>query len=240
MNNFVRFIICLFVLGISLHTLAFAPENQTKKIRVGNFQNLALGYDFDVQIVKGNVCSVTATGRADDLEKLDVQVEGNTLKFDIDASWSWLGYNKNHKKIKLLITLPRIKSAEFAGASHVNMRGFDDEEQMNITVSGASHLASESIQADKLVLELSGASNAQLSGRIAKLDLELSGASHLNAENLLVRDADIEASGASHAKVNIQKSLQVEASGASKIEYLGNPMNLSRDVSGASTVRRAN
>ena len=111
---------------------------------------------------------------------------------------------------------------------------------MNITVSGAYHFDGESIQADKLVLELSGASHAKLSGRIAKLDLELSGASHLNAEELLSRDADIEASGASHAQVNIQKSLQVEASGASKVEYRGNPMNLTKDVSGASTVRRAN
>jgi hypothetical protein len=240
MKNIVRSLICLFVLGISLQALSFAPESQTKKIRVGNFQSLEIGHDFDVQIIKGNVCSITATGRADDLEKLDVQVEGNTLKFDIDASWSWMGYNKNHKKIKLLITLPRIKSAEFSGASHVNLRGFNDEEQMNITVSGASHLAGDSIQADKLVLELSGASHAKLSGRIAKLDLELSGASHLNAEELLSRDADIEASGASHAQVTIQKSLQVEASGASKVEYRGNPMNLTKDVSGASTVRRAN
>ena len=240
MKNIVRSIICLFVLGISLQALAFAPESQTKKIRVGNFQSLEIGHDFDVQIIKGNVCSITASGRADDLEKLDVQVEGNTLKFDLDASWSWMGYNKNHKKIKLLITLPRIKSAEFSGASHVNLRGFDDEEQMNITVSGASHFAGDSIQADKLVLELSGASHAKISGRIAKLDVELSGASHLDADALLARDADIEASGASHAQVNIQKSLQVEASGASKIEYKGNPMNLSKDVSGASTVRRAN
>ena len=239
MKNIVRTIICFFVLGISLQALAFEPERQTKKIRVGNFQSLEVGYDFDVIITKGNICSIAASGRAEDLDKLDVQVEGNTLKFDLDASWSWMGYNKNHKKIKLLITLPRIKSAEFSGASHVNLRGFNDEEQMNITVSGASHFDGESVQADKLVLELSGASHAKISGRIAKLDVELSGASHLDADALLARDADIEASGASHAQVNIQKSLQVEASGASKIEYKGNPMNLSKDLSGASTVRRA-
>lgn len=239
MKNIVRSITCFFVLAISLQALAFEPERQTKKIRVGNFQSLEVGYDFDVIITKGNICSIAASGRAEDLDKLDVQVEGNTLKFDLDASWSWMGYNKNHKKIKLLITMPRIKSGEFSGASHVILQGFNDEEQMNITVSGASKLSGESIQADKLVLELSGASHAKLGGRVAKLELEISGASHLNAESLMIRDGDIEASGASHAQVNIQKSLQVEASGASKIEYSGNPLNLSKDVSGASTVRRA-
>jgi hypothetical protein len=72
------------------------------------------------------------------------------------------------------------------------------------------------------------------------LDVELSGASHLNAQSFIVRDADINASGASHAQLGVQKSLQVDASGASKIEYTGNPLNLTKDLSGASVVRRVN
>ena len=240
MKNSIRTLIYIFFVGLSLSAFAFDQEHQTKKFRVGNFQNLEIGHDFEVQITKGNVCSISALGRGEDLEKLDVKVDGNTLKFDLDASWSWFVFSNNHKKIKLLITMPRIKSAEFSGASHVKLVGFSDEEQMNLTVSGASHVNGESLQADKLVLELSGASHLQLSGRVAKLDAEISGASHLNAEEMIIRDADMEASGASHAKIRIQKSLQVEASGASKIEYEGNPQNLTKDVSGASTVRRVN
>jgi hypothetical protein len=240
MKNTYHYILAFIFMGLTFQTMAFGPEQQTKKYSLGNFQKLEIGYDFDVIITKGSSYQVTAMGRSEDLENLEVTVEGGTLKFDIDASWSWWGYTKNHKKINLAITMPRLKSAEFSGASHVRLNGFSDEEQMNLNISGASKLVAESLQSDKLVLDLSGASNAEISGRAPKLEAELSGASHLKAQNFLVRDGDINASGASHVEINLQKSLRVEASGASKIEYSGNPMYLSKDLSGASSVRKVN
>jgi hypothetical protein len=240
MKNTLTSMLAFVLLSLTFQLVAAGPDHQTKKYQLGNFQKIELGSDFDVVITKGNTFSVVATGRSEDLENLEVEVVSGTLKFDIDASWSWWGYTKNHKKIRLAITMPRLKAAEFSGASHVRMQGFNDEEQMNLNISGASKLDAESLQSDKLVLELSGASHVELSGRAAKLDVELSGASHLNAQSFIVRDADINASGASHAQLGVQKSLQVDASGASKIEYTGNPLNLTKDLSGASVVRRVN
>ncbi len=240
MKNTLNIILGLLFLGLTFQTKAFGPEQQTKKFQVGNFQKLDIGHDFEVLITKGSSCTLMAYGRSEDLEKLQVDVEGGNLKLDLDASWSWWGYNKNHKKIKLVITMPRLKAAEFSGASHVKLQGFNDEEQMNLNISGASKLNAESLQSDKLILELSGASHVALTGRSAKMEADLSGASYLNGQEFLVRDADINASGASKVQMTVQKSLQVEASGASKIEYSGNPLNLSKDVSGASVVRRVN
>lgn len=241
MKNTLSAFIYFLLLSISLPSFAFNQEDQTKKIRVGNFQSLELRSNFDVHVTKSNVYSVTVMGRAEDLENLDVLVDGNTLKFNINtSSWSWLRYNKNHKKIGIQITMPRIKDAEFSGACRVSLHGFTDEEQMNISVNGASKLTAESLQVDKLILDLSGASQVKINGRVSKLNATISGASELMADKLVIRDADIEASGASRAQLNIQKSLQVEASGASKVEYAGTPLNLSKDVSGASIVRRVN
>jgi hypothetical protein len=93
--------------------------------------------------------------------------------------------------------------------------------------------------ADKLVIDLSGATKVEMAGRVLKLSVGLSGASHVILNNLVARDVDVDASGASHVELNVQKSLRVDASGASKITYRGNPLNISKDLSGASTVRRA-
>ena len=78
-----------------------------------------------------------------------------------------------------------------------------------------------------------------MKGQVLKLTIDLSGESHLVLSDMIARDADVDASGASHVELNVQKSLRVEASGASKITYLGNPA-ISKDLSGASFVRRAN
>ncbi len=51
-------------------------------------------------------------------------------------------------------------------------------------------------------------------------------------------DADVEASGASTVTVNLSGTLDADASGASRVLYLGNPSLGRIDTSGASSITR--
>jgi putative autotransporter adhesin-like protein len=51
-----------------------------------------------------------------------------------------------------------------------------------------------------------------------------------------VTNADIEASGASEADINVTGMLIVDASGASSIDYKGNPDSVKKDLSGAADI----
>ena len=68
------------------------------------------------------------------------------------------------------------------------------------------------------------------------MKIEASGASKINAENLKVANADVDISGATSVTVNATEEVKAEASGASKINYVGEPKNVIKDVSGASKV----
>jgi hypothetical protein len=171
------------------------------------------------------VFSISALGRAEDLQEIELKQNGNNLHVYRDTKWSW-GWNKDSKKVILNITMPKIMNGEFSGAAKVFINGFTDEEQVRLSFSGASKVDITEINADKLILDFSGASKATLAGHVGKLEVETSGASHLILDELYARD------------INAQKTLQVDASGASKITYKGRP-NISKDVSGASFVQRA-
>jgi hypothetical protein len=226
-------------LGVSIQLMATA-DLTTKKFKVGNFNSLEIGNEFEVHIFKGNTYSISATGTESNIEDLEVQVVGSTLEVSIDYKLSkWITWSSGNSKIVLNITMPRLRDAEFNGASKVTLEGFVDEEEMSLHVSGAAKLSSTKLVADKLLLDLSGASKVDMRGQVLKLTIDLSGASQINLTEMIARDADVDASGASHVELNVQKSLRVEASGASKITYLGNPV-ISKDLSGASFVRRAN
>ena len=69
-----------------------------------------------------------------------------------------------------------------------------------------------------------------------ELIADASGASTIDAENLKVENADVEASGASKATISATNDLKVDASGASKISYIGEPKNIKQNSSGASSV----
>jgi hypothetical protein len=241
MKNILTTVICFLFLGITSQAYASAPDQKTKKYKVANFQSLELGNAFEIHITKGSSCSVTATGNEQDLEDVEVQLEGSRLHVSLDESYwsSWKNWKGGSNKIIINISMPRLRDAEFNGASKVTLEGFTDEEEMTLHCSGASKLTSTKLVADKLVIDLSGATKVEMAGQVLKLSVNLSGASHVNLSNMVTRDVDVEASGASHVELNVQKSLRVDASGASKISYRGNPLNISKDLSGASTVRRA-
>ena len=242
MKNRLRIFFSLLLVGFSTRAFALAPEQITKKIRVGNFQSLEIGSAFEIHVFKGNVYALSASGDERALEDLEVRVEGSKLIIYLDESYwkSWKNWKGGSNKIVLNITMPRLRNAEFNGATKVSLEGFTDEEEMSLHCSGASKLSSSKLVADKLVIDLSGATKVEMGGQVLKLSVGLSGASHVNLSDMVARDVDVDASGASHVQLNVQKSLRVDASGASKIEYTGNPLNLTKDLSGASVVRRVN
>ena len=61
----------------------------------------------------------------------------------------------------------------------------------------------------------------------------------LRVEDFVVEDADVEVSGASRATVYVTGRLDVDASGASRVDYLGDPILGRIDTSGASSVSPA-
>ncbi len=214
-------------------------ENGRKVFKVAGFNSLEIGHAFEVHIKKSNSFSLVAIGDSEDIQALEVDIHGNTLEVGFKSSGSWFNWGSKHDKIVLQITMPEIRSAEFSGATKVDIQGFNNEEDCTLSVSGASKLNVVDINADKLTLDISGAAKVHLTGHAIKLNCGASGASKLDAFDLFVRDADLELSGASDALIKVQKSLKVEASGASKVIYRGSP-NVSKDVSGASKVVREN
>jgi len=105
-------------------------------------------------------------------------------------------------------------------------------------VSGAANVILNGIDNTELSVESSGASKIKIAGETAKLTVDVSGATQIDAEELNAGDADVEASGASHVNVKVSGSLRTEASGASKIVYIGEPSSVERKTSGASSVSR--
>lgn len=111
-----------------------------------------------------------------------------------------------------------------------DLRKIDGAGACDIIVNNVNNLDFE--------LNLSGATELRISGSTDNFNVELSGASKLFASNFLANFVRVEASGASKAEVNSDKSLLVNASGASKVNYFGNPSEIDYNLSGASSINR--
>jgi len=150
-----------------------------------------------------------------------IEYEGSKKKFDWDVDVM------DVDEIRINITMPALEKIEAEGYGKIEFERFESDD-MDIEMRGPVKLRGE-LSGRELVINLTGKSEAELSGQVTNLDAELQFASKLRAYNLEVQDAIVEVSGASSAKINVSNNLEMDEGLASDIDYRGNPNVIKRD-----------
>ncbi len=215
-----------------------------------DFSRIEVDGAFKVDVTRSDSYSVSV----DSMDPGFVRIEkvGDTLKV---GRRGWLGFFSGHPHAT--IAMPVLERMSLSGASQGKVSGFKSEGELTIKLSGASHLEVRDMATARLRLEVSGASNVageataeevvmtisgasrvELSGSGGKGSLKLSGASQARLPAFSLTDAGLESSGASSSQIKVNGRLDINLSGASRLEYAGTPSLGDVRVSGASTLNR--
>jgi hypothetical protein len=206
----------------------------TKEENITGFDKVDVSNAFKVDIRQGDTFDVVI--RIDDnlVQYLEVVKRGSTLKIGLKPGRA---YNIRKATMEADVTMPELTGLELSGASQATITGFESARDLDVDVSGASQLWGD-IKAGDAQFDVSGASQVTLSGFAGDVTIDASGASTADLAGFAVDDANVEASGASKVTLNASGRLDVDASGASHVYYLGNPTLGKIDTSGASSVNR--
>ncbi len=181
----------------------------TESRDLSGFKAVEVGGVFDVEIVAQKEFSVQVEGDDNLLELIKTEVRGDTLKIRGEKRFS------TQNRIKIRIGAPDIESVD---------------------TSGASTLSLSNVNNDALRIESSGASKIKVNGETKELVIDISGASKVEGSDLKAVNANVDASGACRVSLFVSGDLKADLSGASKVTYSGNPQNVVKNVSGASSV----
>lgn len=170
---------------------------------------------------------------ADDniMKEIRTSVSGNTLKIDMDGNFC------NTGPVTVYLSAKSYEGFDVSGAVEVESDGLLQVKDFEMELSGSSKV-NLNLNAAEVSTKSSGASEIFLKGQASIHDVELSGSSSISALDFVVGKYRIESSGASNSKINVLSDLRVKSSGASDVEYRGNPSNVSNDNSGASSLRK--
>ena len=210
----------------------------TVKRKLGSFDKISAGGAVSIKIVDGNYNGeITITGSAETLETLKTIVTNNTLEIGRDFKRKFGLKSKNNGNVEITIPHRKLRSLKLSGASNLTAKHNLKVEEFMLDLSGASN-ANLNLLADKINVDLSGASKAVFEGNAQKLNLDLSGASSLNAIDLKVSAINFDVSGASNLKVWAVNALKGSVSGASSVKYkeVAN-LKMQVDTSGASSIK---
>ncbi|MBP5390739.1 MAG: DUF2807 domain-containing protein [Bacteroidales bacterium] len=239
-------------------------KNENLSVKSYKFSNLSgvkAGSVFEITVTDGDRGIVTISAPAKTLEHIIVGENDGVLSLRIENGYSfggnrWPSRSKNLKgPVKVTVGLSSLKLIDLSGAATLLTKDNFSEKQCKIDLSGASKVRLGKLNADKLLIDASGASELVTAGGSNSLVIDASGAaklfltvsaSKLNADLSGASKVDIkgsadetvlDCSGASNFEGEAfqTKTCTVDLSGASKT-LIGVKKAIKGEVSGASTL----
>ena len=220
----------LVVVGAACDTIAGSGNVVSRQIEVSAFSRLDVSGSFTATVSVGDAEAVTV--RIDDnlVDELDVHVSGDTLHVGLRS-----GTSVTNATLEADVTVRSLSAIDVSGASDVTLTDPLTADAFSVVVSGASRLTG-AVEVGDGRMELSGASDVELSGSATTFTVTLSGASSLIAGQLTIDQLEIDLSGASDGDVSVTGTLSAGASGASSLRYTGSPTIARSETSGASSI----
>ncbi len=251
-KNLVALIALVMLIGLSVsgcYTVALAHGTGPlvdKDYDFQDFTEIEASSTFDVVVKQSNSYSVVVTTHENLIDHLDVVMANGTLKLRLKPG------SYTHTDLKAVVTMPELHRFALSGASRGDITGFRSSADFDLDVSGASQLTVDmeagktnvdvsgasrvtgQLKSQDTQFEVTGASRCELNGSAADTNIKVSGASQTLLANFPIQNADLNVSGASRATVATDSTLNVNVSGASSVEYSGNPSLNKVSVTGAS------
>jgi hypothetical protein len=248
-----------FVVNAQQKTSIVYDENAQQR-KVPSFTAISVSSAIDLYLTQSDKNEVAVSATNDEIrDHIITEVVGGTLIIRLGDRGSWMSWRKwGNYKTKAYVSIKDINALTASGASNVHLINTIESPKMRIKLSGASDFkgnikagvlmyqltgASDykgEVSANSIDIDGSGASNIELLGNVDDLAIEVSGASSAKLYNLTSKGAILRASGASNIGVTVTEILRASSSGASDINYKGNPNVKESSTSGASSIRRRN
>lgn len=202
-----------------LATPAFAAE---RNFSVTTFDWIRVDGPFAVRLVTGKAPFARATGSAQGLDGVTVEVNGRTLVIRSNRS-SWGGYpGQPRGPVELSVGTHELTGAAVNGSGSLaidKVKGLS----FDLTIQGAGTASIGEVAVDRLTTGIAGAGSATLAGRALRFTAIVRGTSSLDAGALQVKDVTLGAEGPATVRAQASGTAKVNARGTAAITLAGNP-----------------
>ncbi|WP_396636562.1 head GIN domain-containing protein [Maribacter sp. R77961] len=208
---------------------------QTKTVQVDAFEKVIISPHIEVELVQGTEESVVIENAKISMDKINVKVEGNTLRVYLDGAKTvtkservstdkWKGkksiYNGTMATAK--ITYKTLKNLSIRGEEIVKVKGIMEQEDLKLSIYGESKVYFNHLNLEELTVAIYGESYLEISeGKVERQVFRAYGESEVNAIEMGNSETKITAYGESNFRVNVSDRLKVTCYGETTINYTG-------------------
>ena len=201
-------------------------QSATQELNLDNFNGIHLSISADVYVSQGSPQSVSIDAQQNIIDLLKTDVDQGIWKISTKDPV------RNHKPIKITITVPELSYAKISGSGDiVGQTTFTEADEFETSIAGSGNIQL-SVSTEELSAAISGSGDIELSGSAEELSIRISGSGDIDAEELEAEEAEVRVSGSGDCRVHATDELDVRVSGSGDVYYRGNPSVHSR-ISGS-------
>jgi hypothetical protein len=239
------------IVGLLVAALLAVPGAAAeRRFELTGFSRVVVETSDIVTIRKGGF-AVSASGDADDLDRLEFRQSGDQLRIRRKSGRWW----SRTRPLAISISLPALTdvgqsgsgkvTADMASGNSVSLAlsgsGALAVDQvtaaaLRVSISGSGNVATASVKAETVAAAISGSGNVALAGSCRQIDVRISGSGDVDAARLACTNAKVAISGSGDVGLQATGEAQIGISGSGDVTVAGGARCTSR-ASGSGKVR---
>ena len=209
----------------------------TRTFQAADFTAVELRGSDDVDVRTGAAFSVRAEGPSEELDKLKIVREGNTLRIGRinhdGLSWDDFGHHDG-KHVKIYVTLPHLAEASIAGSGDM---AIDKVEGAKFAGSsaGSGNMMVAALAVDDADLSIAGSGDMTIKGSAKQLGIDIAGSGSVDGSGLKAQGAKVSIAGSGDARADVTGPATVSVMGSGDVD-LGSGAKCSTSKMGSGDV----
>ncbi|WP_405412326.1 head GIN domain-containing protein [Maribacter sp. Asnod1-A12] len=214
-----------------------AIQAQEKSFNVKSFDKLIVSPHIAVNLVEGEEESVVIENAKVSLDKINVEVEGRTLRLYLDGAKvvtkseristdQWRGSKSlyNGTMATATVTYRKLENLSIRGEEVVRCKNLFNADDFKMSLYGEAKVYFDSVSIDELTVAIYGSSYLEIGeGAVARQLFRAYGESEVNTVGMMADETKITAYGESNFRVHVKDRLKVTCYGETNVNYMGSP-----------------
>ena len=216
MFNHASHFFLVFLLIFSTPVQVSSQELSTKTIELPNFKTVTLDTIGNFYLIPDSKHRIVIEAEPKLISKFSAKVVDGKLKVFANSNFS------TDKAINIKVYLPVLNKLVTQSSGDIQLDGFQVDD-LDLIVSGSGTVKATGIKVKRLKIRLDGASDIEISGSAASLDISNDGAGEFEAGDFIVSNAIASLQGSGDIKLHVLDNLNASIKGSGTITYKGNP-----------------
>ncbi len=195
----------------------------------------------ELSIEQGQVEGLRIEARPELIRRIEAEVRKRRLIIRLSGSWlerlgDKLTTSRTRPTSVYRLQVRELRSLDLVCAAAVHAPSIRTG-HLKIKVSGAGHVVIDSLTAEELEVEHSGAGRMEVAGQVGRQLVRLSGVGWYEASGLRAEETVARVSGPAHAQIHASQRLEAVVRDMGVVEYNGHPRVRQRIFGMGSVVR---